>query len=71
MDSRSTDEVWAAMEPGVLPWYVNERMKEREKGMVEELQVCSLVIDMQSQWEHMMAMQTGPNCWALGSVLGD
>ena len=55
----------------MLPWYVNERMKEREKGMVEELQVCSLVIDMQSQWEHMMAMQTGPNCWALGSVLGD
>ena len=25
VDSRSMDEVWAAMEPGVLPWYVNER----------------------------------------------
>ena len=25
VDSRSMDEVWAAMEPGELPWHVNER----------------------------------------------
>ena len=40
------DEVWAAMEPGVLPWHVNEMKERMTMGMVEELQVCSLVIDM-------------------------
>ena len=37
VDSMSMDEVWAAMESGVLPWYVNEHNETKKRDMVDKV----------------------------------